>query len=171
MVDFPVGFQVSLILFGNQDLEWLRIDFGDSVCQCVLRMTKPFSLRLETGALGRLERLARRRGLPPATIGAAYVDEGTRMDLHPGVEFRSTPAGRTAFVRGTRLQVWMALDAIRDFGTVEKAARALRIPALLVAGAQNYGLDFPEEIAACREEGQRPLEEIARLVPNHSFLP
>lgn len=121
--------------------------------------------------MGRLERLARRRGLPPATIGAACVDEGARMDLHPGVEFRSTPAGRTAFVRGTRLQVWMALDAIRDFGDVDKAARALRIPVLLVAGAQNYGRDFPEEMAACREEGRRPLEEVARLVPNHSFLP
>ena len=134
-------------------------------------MTKPFSLRLETDALGRLERLAVRRGLPPATIGAAYVDEGTRMDLHPCVEFRATPAGRTAFVRGTRLQVWMALDAIRDFGNVEKAARALRIPVLLLAGAMIYGRDFPEEIAACREEGRRPLEEVARLVPNHSFLP
>ena len=141
------------------------------VWQCLLRMTRPFSLRLETGALGRLERLARRRGLPPATIGAAYVDEGTRTDLHPSVEFRSTPAGRTAYVRGTRLQVWMALDAIRDFGGVEKAARALRIPALLLAGAQNYGQEFPEEMAACREEGRRPMEDIARLVPNHCFLP
>ena len=148
-----------------------RIDAADFVCQCVHCMTKPFSLRLDTGALGRLQRLALRRGLPPATIGAAYVDEGTRMDLHPGVEFRSTPAGRTAFVRGTRLQVWMALDAIRNFGSVEQAARALRIPALLLAGAKNYGQDFPEEMAACREEGLRPLEEIARLVPNHSFLP
>ena len=134
-------------------------------------MTKPFSLRLEVAALGRLERLAKRRGLPPATIGAAYVDEGTRLDLHPGVEFRSTPAGRTAFVRGTRLQVWVALDAIRDFGSVEQAAQALRIPVLLLAGAENYGAEFPEEMAACREEGRRPLEEIARLVPNHSFLP
>jgi hypothetical protein len=134
-------------------------------------MTKPFSLRLGTGALGRLERLARRRGLPPATMGAAYVDEGTRMDLYPSVEFRSTPAGRTAFVRGTRLQVWMALDAILDFGSVEKAAQALRIPALLLAGAKHYGEEFPEEMAACREEGRRPLEELARLVPNHSFLP
>ena len=146
-------------------------DVFNTVWQCLLRMTKPFSLRLDTGALGRLERLAIRRGLPPATIGAAYVDEGTRMDLHPGVEFRSTPAGRTAFVRGTRLQVWMALDAIRDFGGVEKAARALRIPALLLAGAKNYGQEFPEEMAACREAGRRPLEDIARLVPNHCFLP
>ena len=147
------------------------IDAPGIVCQRVLCMTKPFSLRLETSVLGRLKRLATRRGLPPATMGAAYVDEGTRMDLHPGVEFRSTPAGRTAFVRGTRLQVWMALDAVRDFGSVPKAARALRIPALLLAGAKNYGQEFPEEMAACREEGRRPLEEIARLVPNHCFLP
>jgi hypothetical protein len=71
----------------------------------------------------------------------------------------------------TRLQVWMALDAIRDFGSVEKAAHALRIPTLLLAGAKNYGEEFLEEMAACREEGRRPLEELARLVPNHSFLP
>jgi hypothetical protein len=64
----------------------------------------------------------------------------------------------------------MALDAIRDFGSVEQAARALRIPVLLLAGAKNYGAEFPEEMAACREEGCRSLEEIARLVPNHSFL-
>jgi hypothetical protein len=134
-------------------------------------MTKPFSLRLETGALGRLERLAARRGLAPATMGAAYVDEGTRMDLHPCVEFRSTPAGRTAYLRGTRLQVWMALDIIQDFGDVNKAAKALRIPALLVAGARAYGQDFPEEMDLCRRQGRQPLEAMARLVPNHSFLP
>ena len=86
-------------------------------------MTRPFSLRLETGALGGLERLASRRGLPPATIGAAYVDEGTRTDLHPSVEFRSTPAGRTAFVRGTRLQVWMGGSSIAWFNLLPSLLR------------------------------------------------
>lgn len=121
--------------------------------------------------MGRLEKLAKRRGVAPATMGAAYVDEGTRMDLHPGVEFRSTPAGRTAFVRGTRLQVWMAVDAIQELAGVEKAAHALRVPVLLLAGAKNYAEEFPDEMALCREEGRRPLEEMARQVPNHSFLP
>jgi len=76
-----------------------------------------------------------------------------------------------AYVRGVRLPVWLAVETVEDCGgNPEKAARLLRLPLLLLKAALVYAKAFPAEIAADREAGHRPLEELENLVPNHSFL-
>ena len=133
--------------------------------------TKPLSLRVAEDVRLDLERIARRFGTSPATLGADYVTQGVRTSKHPSIEFRQTPAGRMAYVRGVRLPVWLAVETMEDCrGDSEKAARLLRLPALLFQAALVYARAFPEEISADREAGHRPLEEIDSLVPNHSFL-
>jgi hypothetical protein len=133
--------------------------------------TKPISLRVPEDVKLELERLARRFGTSPATLGADYVTQGVRTTMHPSIESRQTPAGRMAYVRGVRLPVWLAVETVADCrGDVGKAAKLLRLPLLLLQAAINYSQAFPEEIAADREAGRQPLEELARLVPHHSFL-
>lgn len=133
--------------------------------------TKPISLRVPEDVKLDLERIARRYGTSPATLGADYVTQGVRTTQHPSIEFRQTPAGRMAYVRGVRLPVWLAVETVADCdGDDEKAARLLRLPALLLQAALTYSRAFPDEVAADREAGRRPLEELNRLVPNHSFL-
>jgi hypothetical protein len=76
-----------------------------------------------------------------------------------------------AYVRGVRLPVWLVVETVEDCrGDSEKAAKLLRLPVLLAKGALAYARAFPDEIAADREAGRRPLEELDTLVPNHSFL-
>jgi hypothetical protein len=76
-----------------------------------------------------------------------------------------------AYVRGVRLAVWHVVETVQDCrGDVERAARLLRQPPLLLQAALVYAKGFPEEIASDREAGHRPLEELDALVPNHSFL-
>ena len=133
--------------------------------------TKPISLRVPEDVKLELERIAQRFGTSPATLGADYVTQGVRTTNHPSIEFRQTPAGRMAYVRGVRLPVWLAVETVADCdGDAGKAAKLLRLPPLLLKAAINYSQAFPAEVAADREAGRQPLEELARLVPNHSFL-
>lgn len=133
--------------------------------------TKPISLRVAEAVKLDLEQLARRFGTNPATLGADYVTQGVRTAKHPSIEFRQTPAGRMAYVRGVRLPVWLAVQTVEDCGgEAAKAAKVLRVPFLLLGAAMVYARAFPQEIAADREAGRRPLEELDTLVPNHSFL-
>ena len=129
------------------------------------------SLRIDPKVKSQLESIARRFGTSPATLGADYVTEGVRTTMHPSIEFRQTPAGRMAYVRGVRLPVWLAQETVKDCGgDAEEAARLLRLPALLLKAALIYAKAFPKEISAARSAGHRPLEDLDNLVPNHSFL-
>jgi hypothetical protein len=151
---------------------WRRLDGIPISIQCMHCMaTKPISLRVAEEVKRELEQIARRFGTSPATLGADYVTQGVRTTQHPSIEFRQTPAGRVAYLRGVRLAVWLAVEAVEDCrGDTEKASKLLRLPGLLLQAALAYAKAFPEEIAADREAGRRPLEELDRLVPNHSFL-
>jgi len=133
--------------------------------------TKPISLRIAEDVKRALEQIARRFGTSPATLGADYLTQGVRATRHPSIEFRQTPAGRMAYLRGMRLPVWLAIETIEDCGgDFKKASRLLRLPLLLLNAASVYAKEFSEEIAADREAGRRPLDDLEALVPNHSFL-
>jgi len=133
--------------------------------------TKPISLRVEEEVKLEIEQIARRFGTSPASLGADYVTQGVRTTKHPSIEFRQTPAGRLAYLRGVRLPVWLAVETVEECsGDAEKAAKLLRLPVLLLKAALAYAKAFPDEIAADREAGRRPLEDLDTLVPNHSFL-
>lgn len=141
-------------------------------CQSVHCMvTKPISLRVAESVKLELAQIARRFGTSPATLGADFVAQGVRTTQHPSIEFRQTPAGRLAYVRGVRLPVWLAIETVEDCrGNAQKAAKLLRLPVLLLQAAIAYARAFPEDIAADRAAGRQPIEELDRLVPNHSFL-
>ena len=133
--------------------------------------TKPISLRVAEEVKEDLEKIARRFGTSPATLGADYVTQGVRATKHPSIEFRQTPAGRMAYIRGVRLPVWLAVRTAEDCGgDSEKAAKLLRIPELLLKAALIYAGAFPEEIGADREAGHQSLDDLDHLVPNHSFI-
>ena len=92
-------------------------------------------------------------------------------DLRFSIEFRHTPTGRMAYLRGVRLPIWLALETVDECdGNVEKASRLLKLPSLLLQAALIYAKEFPKEIAADREAGHGPLDDLEALVPNHSFL-
>src|SRR2546428_12805885 len=106
--------------------------------------TNPLSRRVADDVKLDLEQLARRFGTSPATLGADFVTQGVRTTNHPSIEFRQTPAGRMAYVRGVRLPVWLAVETTEDCkGDVDKAARLLRVPALLLRAALAYAKAFP----------------------------
>src|SRR3989442_15930407 len=91
--------------------------------------TLPISLRIPREVKAQLEKIAGRFGTNPATLGADYVTEGVRATLHPSIEFRQTPAGRMANLRGVRLPVWLVVVTLEDCGgDAHKAATLVRLP-------------------------------------------
>jgi hypothetical protein len=57
---------------------------------------RQFSARLDAGVVDRLERRGARLGLNKSRLAERYIDEGVRVDDHPGIVFRDGPIGRRA---------------------------------------------------------------------------
>lgn len=56
--------------------------------------SRHLSLRLEADTFHRLEARSRISGQSRSQIAKTLLDEGLRMEAHPGIVFRSGPAGR-----------------------------------------------------------------------------
>jgi uncharacterized protein (DUF433 family) len=105
------------------------------------------SLRLKEEDAAKLDRLARQQQRTPSATAAILLTEKLKEEEFPGIEFRQTAAGRQAYVRGTRVQVWMTLMIARDYGMdVKKTAEHLSWPESKVETALAYARAFPEEI-------------------------
>jgi hypothetical protein len=76
--------------------------------------TRHFSLRVDSEMLSRLEHESRRTGQSRSQLAKTLLDEGLRMEQHPGIVFRPGPAGRRP-----------ALAAGPDVWEVARVLRAL----------------------------------------------
>jgi len=98
----------------------------------------------------RLQRRSELAGTNKSRLAERYVDEGTRMDEHPGVVFRSGPTGRRVALAGGP-DVWEAIATLK--GTEERGEKAIAATAELldltesqVRTALRYYGAYPEEI-------------------------
>jgi hypothetical protein len=133
-------------------------------------MKKPstvLSLRLPAEERARLERLARRTGRTVGEIASRLVIEGRRREDFAWIDFRQTPAGRLAYLQGTRLPVWWLSRLARQFnGSAAKVAEHLQLPLSLVKAALNYAAAFPDEIeGAIRDYEEITVEDLGRQLP------
>lgn len=105
------------------------------------------SFRFADSTLRRLDERAHEIRETRTGLAERYVEEGLRMDEHPGVAFADGPAGRRAILAGTGLDVWEVVDTVRqNRGSVAAAARYLEIPVGAVRAAVRYYAAFQEEI-------------------------
>jgi hypothetical protein len=124
---------------------------------------KPFSIRMSPRTLARLDLGARRRGEAKARIAERLIDEGLRMEDHPGIVFRDGPTGRRAAL-AFGPDVWEVVKVVKEFGSTGEQALAGaaewgNLSHAQVNVALGYYGDFPEEvdarIAFNREETER----------------
>jgi hypothetical protein len=77
-------------------------------------MVGPRSVRFEASTDAHLSSfVARHPGLSHSSAAALLVEEGLRMDAHPGVLFREGPAGQRAVLSGGP-DVWEVIRAIKS---------------------------------------------------------
>jgi hypothetical protein len=99
-------------------------------------------------------------------LAQRYIDEGMRLDRHPGIVFRDGPAGRRAVVAGGP-DVWEVIVAARNAPErgeelVEALAERMGAPVDKIRVATRYYADYPDEIdrvIAMAEEESKRLEE------------
>jgi hypothetical protein len=126
-------------------------------------LPKPFSIRMSRDTLARLDERARRRSEPKARTAERLIDEGLRMEDHPGIVFRDGPTGRRAALAGGP-DVWEVIETLRGTGlTGDEAVAAtaewgnltpIQVRAV-VAYYADFGGEVDERIRLNREEAGR----------------
>lgn len=124
----------------------------------------PVSTRYPSDTLKRLDRRARTEGHSRSTLIQRYVAEGIEMDEHPGIVFRSGPAGRRpGLVSGA--DVWEVVAVHRSFDDVQRTADWLDQSVGAIEAALHYYETHRAEIDEWiqrNEEAAEAAERVAR---------
>ncbi len=111
-----------------------------------------FSVRMNQATIDKLDDLGRRHGHTRSEAARTLIDEGLRMERHPGIVFRDGPAGRRAGLAGGP-DVWEVARVLRGVqGEGDEAlARAAALtglrPEQLMTALRYYG-EYQTEIEA-----------------------
>ena len=111
---------------------------------------RQFSARLDGDVVERLEQRRARSGLNKSRLAERYIDEGMRMDDHPGIVFRDGPAGRRAGLAAGP-DVWEVISAVRATGldgsdAITATVEWSGLTARQVRDALSYYREYPQEI-------------------------
>ena len=131
-------------------------------------MSKVVSMRLPDAQAARLERYARTLGKSSGETGAMLVEENLRQAEFAFIEFRPSPIGRQAYMKGSRLPVWWVIRTDREaFGMdAQKLADHLGRPLPWVQAAFNYYAAYSDEIEqAISDHGATSLDALQRALP------
>jgi hypothetical protein len=115
-----------------------------------MSQARQFSARMDASVVDRLERRGARAGLNKSRLAERYIDEGIRMEDHPGVVFRDGPAGRRAGLAGGP-DIWEVVSAVRASGlsgedALTAAAEWGSLTPAQVRVAVRYYAEYREEI-------------------------
>ncbi|WP_423922989.1 CopG family transcriptional regulator [Candidatus Poriferisodalis sp.] len=102
------------------------------------------------GAYDRLRRRADQGAESISAVGERLIDEGLRMEAHPGVCFRDGPSGRRAGL-ASGPDVWEVVGLLRGLrGSVEERAASsaaqMGLTSAQVRAAGCYYVEFTDEI-------------------------
>lgn len=128
------------------------------------------SIRLTAEERNDLNDLSRFKRIPPTTLGAQFIAEGLRAARFPGIEFRNTPLGRMAYLKNSRLAVWLVRELVRQAGSTAKLARLIGRSAIQLEGALLYAKAFPEEMDAAARLNKRAPGALDETLPGHSVF-
>lgn len=108
------------------------------------------SIRMPDETREQLEAAAEARGETRSALMQRYVEEGLRMDRHPGIVFRPGPAGRRPALAGGA-DVWEVVQVVQNVElrgdrAIAEAASWLGLSAAQARIAVEYYADYPAEI-------------------------
>jgi uncharacterized protein (DUF433 family) len=130
-------------------------------------VSKVVSLRLKDDQVERLERAARRLGRTPSEAAAVLLEESLRQREFAFIEFRDSPVGRQAYLKGTRLAVWQVVLLAGSFdGDVARTAAHLEIAPVAVQAALAYAAAYPAEVEAAIADNAHAAADLTRLIPS-----
>lgn len=108
------------------------------------------AIRIESETLRSLRERSEQSGEPIVRLAQRYIDEGMRIDRHPGVVFRDGPAGRRAVVVGGP-DVWEVIAAARSAPErgerlIDALAERIGVPSERIRIAIQYYAEYPDDV-------------------------
>ena len=111
-------------------------------------MSRHLSVRVDEDVVERLDVESRRAGRSRSWLAKRLLEEGLRMERHPGIVFRSGPAGRRPGLMGGP-DVWeVARVAVGGENTWEEVAELTGLLQEQVGVALRYYAEYRDEIDA-----------------------
>ena len=109
-----------------------------------------FSFRANPELRRRLDSAASSLGESRSSLIIRLVDEGLKMEVHPGIVFRNGPLGRRPGLPGGP-DVWEVMRVVLNVtpsgeSAVAAASKWLELPFSQVSAAVNYYVEFQAEI-------------------------
>lgn len=113
-------------------------------------VTRHVTVRLDADVVGRLDERSQRIGRRRPELITRYIDEGMRMEDHPGIVFRSGPVGRRAALAAGP-DVWELIGVVRNVegsgeAAVTQAAEWLGLRREQADIAVRYYSEYPDEV-------------------------
>lgn len=127
--------------------------------------SKPFSIRISAGTEELIAAEARRTHRSKGAVVEALAEEALRTRIFPGIAFRGDDFDRRAWVIGTAFDVWQAIDAYRDVGSIEEMVAEGNLSERQIRLALTYYERFPEEIDEAITQNRRPLAQLRSEYP------
>ena len=143
-----------------------RRSFCD-ILRVAMNKSVALSVKLTPEERKDLNDLGRCKGTPPTALGAQFIAEGIRTARFPGIEFRNTPLGRMAYLKNSRLAVWLLRELVRQVGSVKKVAALIGRSAVQLEGALRYAKAFPEELKVAARLNRRSPSALNETLPGH----
>lgn len=108
------------------------------------------AIRIESETLRSLRERSEQSGEPIVRLAQRYIDEGMRIDRHPGIVFRDGPAGRRAVVVGGP-DVWEVIAAARSAPErgerlIDALAERIGVPSERIRIAIQYYAEYPDDV-------------------------
>jgi len=129
-------------------------------------MSTVMTLRVPDAAAQAIKEIAKRQKRSVSQVGAIAIEEWTRMQRFPGIEFRSNAGERTACVRG-RIEVWQVAMVANGYGgDIDQTAEHLCLTADQVKEAMGYYSAHGDEIDALPDSNNLPLEDLTNTIPS-----
>lgn len=107
---------------------------------------------------------AREAGESQAALAARYLEEGMRLDEHPGIYFRDAGSGRRPALLGTQLDVAQVVETLcQNESSIEETAEYLDISPSSVEAAVRYYASYEDEVDEWIEQSRAIAEREREL--------
>jgi hypothetical protein len=126
--------------------------------------TKIVPIELDMETLDRLAARGRETGEDETHLAQRLVEEGIRMERHPGIVFRDGPVGRRPALLGGP-DVWEVVPIVHNIAgssddPITDAANWLGIPPARMRAAMSYYAEYTDEIDAWITRNERLATEM-----------
>lgn len=128
------------------------------------------SFRFSDKTLERLDSLSRRFRQSRSRVVSDLVEEGLRMDQHPGIAFRTGPSGRRPGLVGGP-DIWEVIAVFHQFtgkidDSISKTAKISGLNESQVRTAVRYYSEYKQEIDAWIDDNEAQAAEAERIWQN-----